>query len=119
MYLDESKAPPHHASIARATKLIVVSAGAFGSPAILERSGIGATDVLERNGVKQIASLSGVGENYNGAYPHFESTTELITSPDHPLVFLPFHTKEDSQTLDGIARGDPLEIESACGFAVL
>ncbi len=36
----------------RGTKLVLVSAGAFGSPGILERSGIGAKDVLECVGVK-------------------------------------------------------------------
>lgn len=50
----------------RAKKLVVVSAGAIGSPAILERSGIGARDVLERNGIAQIVDLPGVGDNYNG-----------------------------------------------------
>lgn len=54
--------------IARAKKLVVLSAGAFGSPAILERSGIGSRKVLERNGVKQEVDLPGVGENYNGAF---------------------------------------------------
>ena len=48
------------------TKLVLVSAGAFGSPGILERSGIGAKDVLERVGVKQRVDLPGVGENYQG-----------------------------------------------------
>ena len=50
----------------RGTKLILVSAGAFGSPGILERSGIGAKDVLEQVGVKQRVDLPGVGENYQG-----------------------------------------------------
>jgi len=43
-----------------------LSAGAFGSPGILERSGIGAKDVLERVGVKQRVDLPGVGDNYQG-----------------------------------------------------
>ena len=50
----------------RGTKLVLVSAGAFGSPGILERSGIGAKDVLERVGVEQRVDLHGVGENYQG-----------------------------------------------------
>jgi alcohol oxidase len=53
--------------ITLASKLVVVSAGAFGSPAILERSGIGAKAVLERCGVEQTVDLPGVGENYQGA----------------------------------------------------
>lgn len=44
----------------------MLSAGSLGSPAILERSGIGAKSVLEKNGVKQIVDLPGVGENYQG-----------------------------------------------------
>jgi alcohol oxidase len=53
-------------STVRATKLVVVSAGAFGSPTILERSGIGAEAVLERCGIEQVVDLPGVGENYQG-----------------------------------------------------
>ena len=52
--------------VARASRLVVISAGAFGSPVILERSGIGAKSVLEKNGVKQRVDLPGVGENYMG-----------------------------------------------------
>lgn len=51
---------------ARAKKLVVLSAGGFGSPAILERSGIGKKEVLERNGIEQVVDLPMVGENYNG-----------------------------------------------------
>jgi alcohol oxidase len=50
----------------RGTKLVLISAGTFGSPGILERSGIGANGVLERVGVKQRIDLPGVGENYQG-----------------------------------------------------
>lgn len=50
----------------RAKRLVVVSAGTFGSPGILERSGIGAKDVLAKAGVEQVVDLPGVGENYQG-----------------------------------------------------
>jgi len=53
-------------STVRASKLVVVSAGAFGSPTILERSGIGAEAVLGRCGIEQLVNLPGVGENYQG-----------------------------------------------------
>ncbi|KAF8553986.1 alcohol oxidase [Imleria badia] len=49
---------------AMAKKLVVVSAGAFGSPSILERSGIGSSSILERHGIPVIVDLPGVGENY-------------------------------------------------------
>ena len=50
----------------RAAKLVVISGGAFGSPSILERSGIGAPSVLERNNISVLVDLPGVGENYQG-----------------------------------------------------
>jgi len=40
--------------MARASRLVVISAGAFGSPSILERSGIGAKDVLKSNNVHNL-----------------------------------------------------------------
>ena len=57
---------PRDTHIVRATKLVLVSAGAFGSPGILERSGIGAKDVLSQAGVKQRVDLPGVGKDYQG-----------------------------------------------------
>jgi alcohol oxidase len=57
---------PRDTRSVRGTKLVLISAGAFGSPAILERSGIGAKEVLDRVGVKQRVDLPGVGDNYQG-----------------------------------------------------
>ena len=54
--------------VARASRLVVLSAGAFGSPAILERSGIGPKVVLSKNNIQQLVDLPGVGENYMGSY---------------------------------------------------
>ncbi|PSR75149.1 hypothetical protein PHLCEN_2v9292 [Hermanssonia centrifuga] len=80
----------------RAKKLVVISAGTFGSPGILERSGIGAKDVLEKAGVKQFVDLPGVGENYQ----------------DHPTIFAPYLATKGSDTLDGIGRGEPEDVAS-------
>ncbi len=52
---------------AYASKLVVISAGTLGSPAVLERSGIGAADLLERLGIPIVLDLPGVGENYQGS----------------------------------------------------
>ena len=52
--------------VAWASRLVVLSAGAFGSPSVLERSGIGSRDVLTRNNVQQLVDLPGVGEHYMG-----------------------------------------------------
>lgn len=49
--------------------MVVVAGGAFGSPAILERSGIGSAGVLTRAGVTQVVDLTGVGEAYQGMLP--------------------------------------------------
>ena len=72
--------------VAYASRLVVVAAGAFGSPSILERwvrhsdnrlmfltwsvpsSGIGSADVLRKHGVPVVSDLPGVGENYLGKY---------------------------------------------------
>ncbi|KAG2755335.1 GMC oxidoreductase [Suillus brevipes Sb2] len=73
-------------SIVRAAKLVVVSGGAFGSPAILERSGIGAEDVLKRCGIEQLVNLPGVGENYrdhNVANVPYLAADQLDTTDAH------------------------------------
>lgn len=54
--------------IVKASRLVVLSAGAFGTPAILERSGVGSAEVLKKNDVKQLVDLPGVGENYMGKF---------------------------------------------------
>ncbi|KAG1768033.1 GMC oxidoreductase-domain-containing protein [Suillus placidus] len=77
-------------SIVRALKLVVVSAGAFGSPAILERSGIGAEGVLKRCGIEQLVNLPGVGENYR----------------DHNGCFVPYFAADGAVTLDPLWRGE-------------
>lgn len=48
----------------RARKLVVVTAGAFGSPTILERSGVGDKEILQRARVPVVAHLPGVGQGY-------------------------------------------------------
>lgn len=48
---------------ALAKREVIVAAGAIGSPALLQRSGIGAADVLEDAGVALRHELPGVGEN--------------------------------------------------------
>jgi len=53
---------------ADAQREIVLAAGAFNSPAILLRSGVGGADQLSRLGVPTIADLPGVGENLQNHY---------------------------------------------------
>ncbi len=60
----------------------VLSAGAVGSPQILQLSGIGPACVLEAAGVKVRHELSGVGENLQD-HLHYRSRWEI----DKPLTF--------------------------------
>lgn len=48
-------------SSARANKEVILCAGAFGSPQILELSGVGSRDILETAGVQCLVDLPGVG----------------------------------------------------------
>jgi len=79
----------------RGTRLVVLSAGSFGSPGILERSGIGAKGVLESVGVKQRVELPGVGENYQGRVLDYQCPCIFLTLDVHrsqhfihPVLFL-------------------------------
>lgn len=62
---------------------VVLSAGAFGSPAILLRSGIGPADELTAIGVDPVLDLPGVGRNLHdqpGQEVWYEGSGELIRS---------------------------------------
>ncbi|KAG1799818.1 GMC oxidoreductase-domain-containing protein [Suillus plorans] len=83
-------------SIVRASKLVIISAGAFGSPAILERSGIGAGAILKRCGIEQLVNLPGVGENYR----------------DHYLVLVPYLAADEIITTEALSRGNSILQES-------
>ncbi|KAK4107380.1 GMC oxidoreductase [Canariomyces notabilis] len=74
----------------RARKLVVVSCGACGTPLVLERSGIGSREVLDRAGVQQVADVPGVGHQYL----------------DHNLVVYPYKSSlNPDETLDAIVSG--------------
>lgn len=47
-----------------ARKLVVLSAGVFGTPTLLERSGVGNREILGRAGVPVVHDLPGVGQNF-------------------------------------------------------
>ncbi|KAJ7096512.1 glucose-methanol-choline oxidoreductase, partial [Mycena belliarum] len=78
----------------RASRLVVISAGAFGSPLILERSGIGSLDILKAHGVKPMMDLPGVGRDYQ----------------DHNVVFVPYLASEEADTHDALFRGEKDEV---------
>uniref|UniRef100_A0A0W0EUT2 Glucose-methanol-choline oxidoreductase N-terminal domain-containing protein n=1 Tax=Moniliophthora roreri TaxID=221103 RepID=A0A0W0EUT2_MONRR len=72
-----------------ADHLVILSAGAFGSPVILERSGIGSKELLQKLDIPVLVDLPGVGENDN----------------DHNLVFSGYYCSSDADTIDDIFRG--------------
>ena len=101
---------PRDTRTVRATKLVLVSAGAFGSPGILERSGIGAKDVLERVGVKQRVDLPGVGENYQG-FPcnfHRRYLVLMVGCPyaDHNALSFKYFAADEAQSMDAILHNE-------------
>ncbi|TAQ91129.1 hypothetical protein B7494_g575 [Chlorociboria aeruginascens] len=76
--------------IIKANKLVVVSAGALGTPQVLERSGVGNPEILKRLDIPVVADVPGVGENYQ----------------DHNLMFYPFKSSlDETETIDGILSG--------------
>jgi choline dehydrogenase-like flavoprotein len=71
--------------VAQARKEVILSAGAFNSPALLEVSGIGDEDLLKSLGVDLVISNPNVGENLQ----------------DHPMVWMQFDTS-DEYSLDSL-----------------
>ncbi|CCM03415.1 uncharacterized protein FIBRA_05546 [Fibroporia radiculosa] len=78
-------------AVAQARKLVVLSSGAFGSPAILERSGVGQASLLQKLGIAQVADSPGVGENYQ----------------DHLGVFCQYYVDDEADSLRGIIQQQP------------
>ncbi|KAG9121764.1 hypothetical protein FRC07_002141 [Ceratobasidium sp. 392] len=78
-----------------ARKLVVVSSGAIGTPIVLQRSGVGAKDRLEKLGVPTVVDLPGVGATYE----------------DHNLILFTYHIPNDIETLDPILEQDPATTE--------
>ncbi|KAL6826611.1 GMC oxidoreductase domain-containing protein [Trichoderma camerunense] len=75
----------------KARKLVVVSAGALGTPLILERSGVGNAELLKKLDIPVVADVPGVGEEYQ----------------DHNLIFYKYKTTlKPDETLDVLNRGD-------------
>lgn len=74
----------------RARKMVVLSAGANGTPLILERSGVGNPEILQRAGVPVIEDLPGVGHDYQ----------------DHHLTLYAYRTSlAPGDTINGFADG--------------
>jgi choline dehydrogenase-like flavoprotein len=73
--------------VARANKEVVLSAGAFGSPTILELSGIGDENLLKSFGIEVVVPNSNVGENLQ----------------DHPMFMMSLEAAKDSDSWDSMS----------------
>ncbi|PYH95576.1 alcohol oxidase [Aspergillus ellipticus CBS 707.79] len=76
--------------IVRADREIIISGGAYCSPTILMRSGIGPVDELRKNSIQCLVDLPGVGQN-------------LL---DHLIVFMFYETEKAGLTLDHLVYHD-------------
>lgn len=86
-----------------ARKGVIVTCGTFGTPLVLERSGIGHPAILERAGVDLLVEIPGVGHGYQ----------------DHQLVGYPYRSSlEPEETMDAFNTGS-LDIGSPEGSKVL
>ncbi|KAK2616262.1 hypothetical protein QQS21_000897 [Conoideocrella luteorostrata] len=77
-------------SIITAKKMVVVSAGALGTPQVLERSGVGNKEALDKLDISVVSDLPQVGENYQ----------------DHNLIGYSYKTSlGPKDTLDALLSG--------------
>lgn len=80
-----------------ATKEVILAAGAFQSPKILELSGIGNSELLKSHGIELVKNLPGVGENLQ----------------DHLICGISYKAVDSINTLDALARQEPEAIGQA------
>lgn len=85
--------------------VIVLAAGAVGSPIILQRSGVGPADVLERHGIDVIHPLEGVGRNLRDhpmLYPTWSADVDAVGPLDPPLQAFCLCTSSGASVADQI-----------------
>lgn len=80
-----------------AEKEIILAAGVFGTPKILELSGIGSREHLEPLGIKVVVDNPNVGENLQ----------------DHPNTSMSFEVVDGVETLDALSRQEPEAVQAA------
>lgn len=80
-----------------ATKEVILAAGAFQSPKLLELSGIGNSNLLKKHGIEVIKDLPGVGENLQ----------------DHLICGVHYRALDSFDTLDALVRQEPEAVGQA------
>ncbi|GJP94205.1 CAZyme family AA3 [Aspergillus niger] len=103
---DESKPPRaigvqySHDGVSKtfqARKEVILAAGAFQSPKILQLSGVGGAELLEKHGIDIVMDLPGVGQNLQ----------------DHMISYTAFQAKPEIETKDSLVRQEPEAIAQA------
>lgn len=80
-----------------ATKEVILAAGAFQSPKLLELSGIGNSNLLKKHGIEVVKDLPGVGENLQ----------------DHMICGIHYKALDSVNTLDALVRQEPEAVGQA------
>ncbi|PYI12219.1 aryl-alcohol dehydrogenase [Aspergillus sclerotiicarbonarius CBS 121057] len=76
---------------------VLLAAGAFQSPKILQLSGVGRAELLEQHGIDIVMDLPGVGQNLQ----------------DHMISYTAFQAKPELETKDSLVRQEPEAIGQA------
>jgi choline dehydrogenase len=93
---------------ARASKEVIVCAGAFESPRLLMLSGIGAKDELKMHGIETKKDVPGVGKNLQDHL--FFPVSSLCSKPISNNHFLPFHRRAIEALRYLFTKSGPLSI---------
>ncbi|TFY61039.1 hypothetical protein EVG20_g7209 [Dentipellis fragilis] len=88
---------------ARASREVILSAGSYQTPQLLELSGIGRRDVLEKHGIEQVVDLPSVGENLRALVLHGAIFFILSDTQDHCYIPFAFEVNKDIETYECLA----------------
>lgn len=80
-----------------ANKEVIIAAGVFQSPKLLELSGIGEKELLNKHGIDVVEHLPGVGEGLH----------------DHAIAYTGFKAVDNVATLDSLIRQEPEALQQA------
>jgi len=92
---------PQGLKTARARREIVVSGGVYGSPQLLQLSGLGPADLLREHGIAVVGDMAGVGKHL---HDHFN--TYLVWRCSQPI------------TINDLARSPLLKVKAAAQYAL-
>ncbi|KAL1738513.1 GMC oxidoreductase-domain-containing protein, partial [Schizophyllum fasciatum] len=88
---------------AKALKEVIVCGGAYQTPQVLELSGIGDSEILDKFNIKQVVDLPGVGRNLR--------TFGLTVLQEHIYVPTAFELKDGLQSWDELQNPQRLQEE--------